>query len=149
MIAYEPVWAIGSGVTPTPADIAELHGFIRSELGRLLGKAEIGTLRILYGGSVKPANASELLFVPDVDGALVGGASLTAERFLCNSIGLCWPEAGLKSRPTGEQGWQIGAIFAMLLKLVWGRGTIFRRGLDAVAALHCRGACHCGHSGAV
>jgi triosephosphate isomerase len=81
VIAYEPVWAIGSGVTPTPADIAELHGFIRSELGRLLGKTEIGTLRILYGGSVKPANASELLFVPDVDGALVGGASLKASDF--------------------------------------------------------------------
>lgn len=81
VIAYEPVWAIGSGVTPTPGDIAELHGFIRSELGRLLGKTEIGTLRILYGGSVKPANASELLFVPDVDGALVGGASLTASDF--------------------------------------------------------------------
>ena len=81
VIAYEPVWAIGSGVTPTPADIAEVHGFIRSELGRLLGKAEIGALRILYGGSVKPANASELLFVPDVDGALVGGASLTVSDF--------------------------------------------------------------------
>ncbi len=81
VIAYEPVWAIGSGVTPTPADIAELHGFIRSELGRLLGKAEIGAVRILYGGSVKPANASELLLVPDVDGALVGGASLTASDF--------------------------------------------------------------------
>jgi triosephosphate isomerase len=81
VIAYEPVWAIGSGVTPTPADIAELHGFIRSELGRLLGKTEIGTLRILYGGSVNPANASELLFVPDVDGALVGGASLKASDF--------------------------------------------------------------------
>jgi triosephosphate isomerase len=81
VIAYEPVWAIGSGVTPTPADIAEVHGFIRSELGRLLGKAQIGALRILYGGSVKPANASELLFVPDVDGALVGGASLTAVDF--------------------------------------------------------------------
>jgi triosephosphate isomerase (TIM) len=81
VIAYEPVWGIGSGLTPTPADIAEVHGFIRSELGRLLGKAEIGPLRILYGGSVKPANASELLFVPDVDGALVGGASLTASDF--------------------------------------------------------------------
>lgn len=81
VIAYEPVWAIGSGVTPTPADIAEVHGFIRSELGRLLEREQIGTLRVLYGGSVKPANASELLFVPDVDGALVGGASLTANDF--------------------------------------------------------------------
>ena len=81
VIAYEPVWAIGSGLTPTPADIAEVHGFIRGELGRLLGHAEAGALRILYGGSVKPANASELLFVPDVDGALVGGASLKASDF--------------------------------------------------------------------
>ena len=69
--------------------MAELHGFIRGELGRLLGQAEAARLRILYGGSVKPANASELLFVPDVDGALVGGASLKASRFLCNSVGLC------------------------------------------------------------
>jgi triosephosphate isomerase len=81
VIAYEPVWAIGSGLTPTPADVAELHGFIRAELGRLLGTNEAGGLRILYGGSVKPANASELLFVPDVDGALVGGASLKASDF--------------------------------------------------------------------
>jgi triosephosphate isomerase len=78
VIAYEPVWAIGSGLTPTPADVAEVHGFIRGALGRSLGEAEAGDLRILYGGSVKPANASELLFVPDVDGALVGGASLKA-----------------------------------------------------------------------
>jgi triosephosphate isomerase len=81
LIAYEPVWAIGSGLTPTPADVAELHGFIRAELGRWLGTNEAGGLRILYGGSVKPANASELLFVPDVDGALVGGASLKASDF--------------------------------------------------------------------
>jgi triosephosphate isomerase len=81
LIAYEPVWAIGSGITPTPADVAELHGFIRAELCRLLGTKEAGGLRILYGGSVKPANASELLFVPDVDGALVGGASLKASDF--------------------------------------------------------------------
>ncbi len=80
MIAYEPVWAIGSGITPTPADIAEVHGFIRGELGRLL-EAQGRDVRILYGGSVKPANASELLSVPDVDGALVGGASLTAADF--------------------------------------------------------------------
>jgi triosephosphate isomerase len=81
VIAYEPVWAIGSGLTPTPTDVAELHGFIRGELGRLLGRGEAGALRILYGGSVKPGNASELLFVPDVDGALVGGASLKASDF--------------------------------------------------------------------
>ena len=81
VIAYEPVWAIGTGLTPTPADVAEVHGFIRGELGRLLGEAEAGDLRILYGGSVKPANASELLSVADVNGALVGGASLKAADF--------------------------------------------------------------------
>jgi triosephosphate isomerase len=81
VIAYEPVWAIGSGLTPTPADVAEVHGFIRGPLGQLLGENEAADLRILYGGSVKPANASELLFVPDVNGALVGGASLKAADF--------------------------------------------------------------------
>jgi triosephosphate isomerase len=81
VIAYEPVWAIGTGLTPTPDDVAEVHGFIRGELSRLLGQAEAKRLRILYGGSVKPANASELLSVPDVNGALVGGASLKASDF--------------------------------------------------------------------
>jgi triosephosphate isomerase len=81
VIAYEPVWAIGSGLTPTPADVAEVHGFIRAQLGARLGAAGQG-VRILYGGSVKPANAGELMAVPDVDGALVGGASLKAEEFL-------------------------------------------------------------------
>jgi len=80
-IAYEPVWAIGSGLTPTPADVADVHGFIRSVLGQLLGEAESSAMRILYGGSVKPANAADLLFVPDVNGALVGGASLKASDF--------------------------------------------------------------------
>jgi triosephosphate isomerase len=81
IIAYEPVWAIGSGLTPTPADVAEVHGFIRGQLAQLLGERESAFFRILYGGSVKPANASELLFVPDVNGALVGGASLKAADF--------------------------------------------------------------------
>jgi triosephosphate isomerase (TIM) len=79
VIAYEPVWAIGTGLTPTPADIAEVHGFVRLELGRLIGKEGARRLRILYGGSVKPANASEILSVEDVNGALVGGASLRAD----------------------------------------------------------------------
>jgi triosephosphate isomerase len=80
-VAYEPVWAIGTGLTPTPADVAEVHGFIRKRLGARFG-AEGGGIRILYGGSVKPANAKELLGVAEVNGALVGGASLNAVDFL-------------------------------------------------------------------
>jgi triosephosphate isomerase (TIM) len=81
VIAYEPVWAIGTGLTPTPADVAEMHGFIRHHLGSRFGE-EGGGIHILYGGSVKPSNAKELLHVADVDGALVGGASLKADEFL-------------------------------------------------------------------
>jgi len=82
VIAYEPVWAIGTGQTATPADVAEVHGHIRGLLQELLGGAEAaGSVRILYGGSVKPGNAAELLAVANVDGALVGGASLDAEDF--------------------------------------------------------------------
>jgi triosephosphate isomerase len=76
-IAYEPVWAIGTGRTPTPADVAAIHGFIRERLVERFGPAGKG-LRILYGGSVKPDNAALLLGQPNVGGALVGGASLTA-----------------------------------------------------------------------
>ena len=82
VVAYEPVWAIGTGLTPTAADVAEMHAAIRTELGRLLGKAEAAGVRLLYGGSVKPANAAELMNVAHVDGALVGGDSLKAEDFL-------------------------------------------------------------------
>jgi triosephosphate isomerase len=81
VVAYEPVWAIGTGLTPTPADVGHLHGFIRQRLTARFG-AEGAGMRILYGGSVKPGNARELLGVADVDGALVGGASLKAEDFL-------------------------------------------------------------------
>ena len=81
VVAYEPVWAIGSGLTPTPRDVADMHGFIRARLAARFGAAS-GDLRILYGGSVKPANARELLTVGNVDGALVGGASLEASEFL-------------------------------------------------------------------
>jgi triosephosphate isomerase len=81
VIAYEPVWAIGTGLTPSPEDVAEMHGFIRDQLDRHLGGGS-GEVRILYGGSVKPTNARELLSLADVDGALVGGASLKAEEFL-------------------------------------------------------------------
>jgi triosephosphate isomerase len=80
-IAYEPVWAIGSGRTPSVADVAEVHAEIRAALVARFG-AEGGGMRILYGGSVKPQNARELLSIPDVNGALVGGASLKAEDFL-------------------------------------------------------------------
>jgi triosephosphate isomerase len=81
VIAYEPVWAIGTGLTPTAADVAEVHGFIRRRLSERYG-AGGQTVRILYGGSVKAANAAELLGAADVDGALVGGASLQAKDFL-------------------------------------------------------------------
>jgi triosephosphate isomerase len=81
VVAYEPIWAIGTGLTPTPADVAEMHGFVRSRLTARFGAAGQG-IRILYGGSVKAANAKELMSVADVDGALVGGASLKAEEFL-------------------------------------------------------------------
>ena len=80
IIAYEPVWAIGTGLTPTPADAAEVHGFIRAALTKRFAGAGEG-MRILYGGSVKPGNARELLFVANVNGALVGGASLKATDF--------------------------------------------------------------------
>jgi triosephosphate isomerase (TIM) len=81
VVAYEPVWAIGTGLTPTTADVAEVHAFIRKRLTARFGADGEG-VRVLYGGSVKPSNARELLGVPDVDGALVGGASLKAEDFL-------------------------------------------------------------------
>ncbi len=80
VIAYEPVWAIGTGRTPTEAQIAEVHGFLRSTLTGRLGDAG-EAVRLLYGGSVKPANAAEIFAITDVDGALVGGASLKAADF--------------------------------------------------------------------
>lgn len=81
VIAYEPVWAIGTGLTPTAADVAEVHAFIRRKLNERYGSAG-AAMRILYGGSVKPSNAKELLGLPNVNGALVGGASLKADDFL-------------------------------------------------------------------
>ncbi|MEZ5811451.1 MAG: triose-phosphate isomerase [Rhizobiaceae bacterium] len=81
VVAYEPVWAIGTGLTPTPDDVAQAHTHMRRQLEVKLG-AEAGRVRLLYGGSVKPANAIELLAVANVDGALVGGASLKAVDFL-------------------------------------------------------------------
>jgi triosephosphate isomerase len=81
VVAYEPIWAIGSGKTATEEDVAIMHAFIRAELVRQFGDAG-HAVRILYGGSVKPANARSLLSVANVGGALVGGASLKADEFL-------------------------------------------------------------------
>ena len=81
VVAYEPVWAIGTGLTPTTADVEEVHRFIRGQLTDRFN-AEGGRMRILYGGSVKPSNAKELMVVANVNGALVGGASLKASDFL-------------------------------------------------------------------
>lgn len=81
VVAYEPVWAIGTGRTPTAADVAEMHGFMRKELMARF-KGEGAGIRLLYGGSVKPSNAKELLAVENVNGALIGGASLKAADFL-------------------------------------------------------------------
>ena len=85
VVAYEPVWAIGTGKTPTVAEVAAAHGHIRKVLASELGGGVMGEaagVRLLYGGSVKGSNAADLLAVGDVDGALVGGASLEAEQFL-------------------------------------------------------------------
>ena len=80
VIAYEPVWAIGTGRTPTLAQIAEVHAFLRARLAERIGP-EAGAVRLLYGGSVKPSNATEIFAIPHVDGALVGGASQKAADF--------------------------------------------------------------------
>src|SRR5947207_2488564 len=86
VVAYEPVWAIGTGLTPTRADVEQVHRFIRGVLSDRF-KAEGGKIRILYGGSVKPSNALELMGVADVNGALVGGASLKSAEFLAIAAG--------------------------------------------------------------
>jgi triosephosphate isomerase len=91
-IAYEPVWAIGTGVTATPAEAQEAHGLLRRRLAELAGPEAAARTTIQYGGSVKPENISELFAQPDVDGALVGGASLEFTLFaaivrLCGSAG--------------------------------------------------------------
>ena len=86
VVAYEPVWAIGTGLTPTAKDVEQIHGFIR-ELLTSRFKADGARMRILYGGSVKPSNAAELMAVTNVNGALVGGASLKAADFLAIAKG--------------------------------------------------------------
>jgi triosephosphate isomerase len=82
VIAYEPVWAIGTGRTATPAQAQEVHAHIRKKLGERFGAQAAGAIRIQYGGSVKPSNAETLMAEPDIDGALVGGASLEAADFV-------------------------------------------------------------------
>ncbi len=86
VVAYEPVWAIGTGLTPTTADVEQVHRFIRGVLTDRF-KGEGASIRILYGGSVKPSNAAELMAVANVNGALVGGASLKAADFLAIAAG--------------------------------------------------------------
>ena len=86
VVAYEPVWAIGTGLTPTAEDIKQVHRFIRDKLITRF-REEGAKIRILYGGSVKPSNAAELMAVPNVNGALVGGASLKAADFLAIAAG--------------------------------------------------------------
>ncbi len=81
VIAYEPVWAIGTGRTPTNEEVQDVHAKIRKELAGRLGPSVASGIRILYGGSMKPSNAEVLLALPDVDGGLIGGASLTADDF--------------------------------------------------------------------
>jgi len=82
VLAYEPVWAIGTGVTATPVQAAEVHGYLRGLVSELASKEIAQSLRILYGGSVKPDNAAELTQEPDIDGSLVGGASLQPQSFI-------------------------------------------------------------------
>ncbi len=81
VIAYEPVWAIGTGKTALPEQVQEVHAYLRGLLEKIFGNSLAKAIRILYGGSVKPDNTSELMALPDVDGALVGGASLKPETF--------------------------------------------------------------------
>ena len=82
VLAYEPVWAIGTGLTATPHQAQAVHAFIRRRLAEEFGEATASRVVVQYGGSVKPDNAAELLACPDIDGALVGGASLKAADFL-------------------------------------------------------------------
>lgn len=89
VVAYEPVWAIGTGRTPTSEEVQEVHAFIRSELAGKLGQGVADGIRLLYGGSMNPGNAKELLALQDVDGGLIGGASLKVDDFW--SIGQSCP----------------------------------------------------------
>lgn len=89
IIAYEPVWAIGTGKTPTAKDVEDVHAAIRQVVAQKFGTKTANNMRILYGGSVKPSNSKEFLSLPDVDGALIGGASLKSEDFLAIAKSVC------------------------------------------------------------
>jgi triosephosphate isomerase len=95
VLAYEPVWAIGTGLTATPAQAQAVHAFLRARLAQA-GVAEAASVRILYGGSVKPGNAAELFGQEDVDGGLIGGAALVADDFIaiCNAAAASASAAG-------------------------------------------------------
>jgi len=82
VVAYEPVWAIGTGKTATPEQAQQVHAFVRGVIAGMAGEAVAGAIRIQYGGSVNPSNAAELFALPDVDGGLIGGASLKADSFV-------------------------------------------------------------------
>lgn len=90
-IAYEPIWAIGTGTPATTEDVSAMHAALRAVLIAQFGEEQGGAVRIIYGGSVKPENAAELLAVPDVDGVLVGGASLTADTFMGIALAIAEP----------------------------------------------------------
>jgi triosephosphate isomerase (TIM) len=90
-VAYEPIWAVGTGTPATPADIEEMHAAIRALLIDMFGAEQGGDVRIIYGGSVKPENAAEIAAVPEVGGALIGGASLTADSFMAIALGMSEP----------------------------------------------------------
>ena len=115
VIAYEPVWAIGTGKTATPDDVAAMHLFIRSKLKEKL--ADSAQMRILYGGSVKPENAAELFSVPNVDGALIGGASLKAEDYLAIAPPLPFRAGGLRAGPQDKDHWGKMASVILVIHL--------------------------------
>ena len=89
VVAYEPIWAIGTGKTASPAQAQEVHAWIRNQIQKQFDSTLANNLRIQYGGSVKPENARELLNQPDIDGALVGGASLDATSFYALAKNSC------------------------------------------------------------
>jgi len=90
-VAYEPIWAVGTGTPATPADVGEMHAAIRALLIDLFGQEQGSEVRIIYGGSVKPENAAAIFAVPEVNGALVGGASLTADNFMAIALAASEP----------------------------------------------------------